>query len=184
MSEKLDGVRAFWNGTQLISRLGNRFFAPEWFVAGLPRAASASAASAPASSSASSSSSAHSTSPSSSSSSNSGANAGTDASGSGAVWLDGEIFGGRDSFQSTVGIAKTQDVNNELWKGVCRALCCVGPVLLSIVVTLDLCIPRCIYIFFIAFVWDLLADVKYHIFDVPSLNAPFEKRMQYLEGTD
>jgi DNA ligase-1 len=36
MSEKLDGVRAYWNGTSLISRLGNRFHAPGWFVAGLP----------------------------------------------------------------------------------------------------------------------------------------------------
>jgi DNA ligase-1 len=36
MSEKLDGVRAYWNGTHFVSRLGNRFFAPSWFVAGLP----------------------------------------------------------------------------------------------------------------------------------------------------
>lgn len=36
LSEKLDGVRAFWDGRQLISRLGNPFFAPDWFVAGLP----------------------------------------------------------------------------------------------------------------------------------------------------
>ncbi len=37
MSEKLDGVRAYWDGERLISRLGNTFVAPEWFVAGLPR---------------------------------------------------------------------------------------------------------------------------------------------------
>ena len=36
MSEKLDGVRAYWDGTQFISRLGNVFHAPEWFVAELP----------------------------------------------------------------------------------------------------------------------------------------------------
>src|ERR1700689_623869 len=36
MSEKLDGVRAYWDGTALISRLGNRFHAPDWFLAGLP----------------------------------------------------------------------------------------------------------------------------------------------------
>jgi DNA ligase-1 len=36
MSEKLDGVRAFWDGSQFISRLGNMFHAPEWFVEGLP----------------------------------------------------------------------------------------------------------------------------------------------------
>jgi DNA ligase-1 len=37
LSEKLDGVRAFWDGQQFISRLGNRFHAPDWFVAGLPK---------------------------------------------------------------------------------------------------------------------------------------------------
>ncbi len=36
MSEKLDGVRAFWDGKTLISRLGNRFHAPDWFIEGLP----------------------------------------------------------------------------------------------------------------------------------------------------
>jgi DNA ligase-1 len=37
MSEKLDGVRTYWNGTQFISRLGNPFIAPDWFVESLPR---------------------------------------------------------------------------------------------------------------------------------------------------
>jgi DNA ligase-1 len=36
MSEKLDGVRAYWDGTQFLSRQGNRYHAPDWFVAGLP----------------------------------------------------------------------------------------------------------------------------------------------------
>jgi DNA ligase-1 len=36
MSEKLDGVRAYWDGSRLVSRLGNPFLAPDWFVAGLP----------------------------------------------------------------------------------------------------------------------------------------------------
>jgi DNA ligase-1 len=36
MSEKLDGIRAYWDGETLTSRLGNRFFAPDWFVADLP----------------------------------------------------------------------------------------------------------------------------------------------------
>jgi DNA ligase-1 len=36
MSEKLDGVRAYWDGKQFLSRQGNRFRAPDWFVAGLP----------------------------------------------------------------------------------------------------------------------------------------------------
>ena len=36
VSEKLDGVRAYWDGRQLISRQGNRFAAPAWFTAGFP----------------------------------------------------------------------------------------------------------------------------------------------------
>jgi DNA ligase 1 len=36
ISEKLDGVRAYWDGKSLISRLGNTFHAPDWFLAGLP----------------------------------------------------------------------------------------------------------------------------------------------------
>ncbi len=37
VSEKLDGVRAYWNGTQLLTRGGNEIRTPEWFVAGWPR---------------------------------------------------------------------------------------------------------------------------------------------------
>jgi DNA ligase-1 len=36
MSEKLDGIRAYWDGETFVSRLGNRFYAPDWFVADLP----------------------------------------------------------------------------------------------------------------------------------------------------
>lgn len=36
MSEKLDGVRAYWDGSRLISRLGNAFHAPDWFLEGFP----------------------------------------------------------------------------------------------------------------------------------------------------
>jgi DNA ligase-1 len=36
MSEKLDGVRAYWTGKEFLSRQGNRYHAPDWFVAGLP----------------------------------------------------------------------------------------------------------------------------------------------------
>ena len=36
LSEKLDGVRAYWDGKQFLSRLGNAFLAPEWFIEGLP----------------------------------------------------------------------------------------------------------------------------------------------------
>lgn len=37
MSEKLDGVRAYWDGKQFISRQGNTFLAPDWFTEDLPR---------------------------------------------------------------------------------------------------------------------------------------------------
>jgi DNA ligase len=36
MSEKLDGVRAYWNGQQLLSRKGNLLAAPDWFTENLP----------------------------------------------------------------------------------------------------------------------------------------------------
>src|SRR5437879_2018744 len=36
LSEKLDGVRAYWDGKQFFSRLGNLFHAPDWFLQGLP----------------------------------------------------------------------------------------------------------------------------------------------------
>jgi DNA ligase-1 len=36
ISEKLDGVRAWWNGHELLSRKGNRFAAPVWFTQGFP----------------------------------------------------------------------------------------------------------------------------------------------------
>jgi len=35
-SEKLDGVRAWWDGSNFLSRQGNVFHAPDWFKAGLP----------------------------------------------------------------------------------------------------------------------------------------------------
>lgn len=36
MSEKLDGVRAYWDGKTFISRLGNEYKAPGWFTENLP----------------------------------------------------------------------------------------------------------------------------------------------------
>jgi len=36
LSEKLDGVRAYWDGKQFLSRLGNKFFPPDWFVENFP----------------------------------------------------------------------------------------------------------------------------------------------------
>ncbi|KAK6540032.1 hypothetical protein TWF694_008864 [Orbilia ellipsospora] len=37
ISEKLDGVRAYWNGTSFLSREGNKFYAPDWFVKKFPK---------------------------------------------------------------------------------------------------------------------------------------------------
>ena len=39
MSEKLDGVRCYYNGSTLYSRNGNMFYAPDWFKAKLPKMA-------------------------------------------------------------------------------------------------------------------------------------------------
>jgi DNA ligase-1 len=36
-SEKLDGVRGYWDGTTLVSRNGGVFHAPEWFTRSLPK---------------------------------------------------------------------------------------------------------------------------------------------------
>ena len=36
LSEKLDGVRAYWHDGQFCSRQGNRFYAPAWFTDSLP----------------------------------------------------------------------------------------------------------------------------------------------------
>src|SRR5260221_12643676 len=36
MSEQRDGVRAYWDGKQFLSRQGNLYHAPDWFVDGLP----------------------------------------------------------------------------------------------------------------------------------------------------
>jgi len=36
MSEKLDGMRAYWSGQHFLSRNGNQLYPPLWFVVGLP----------------------------------------------------------------------------------------------------------------------------------------------------
>ena len=36
MSEKLDGIRAYWNGKELLSKNGNKIYAPSWFIKDLP----------------------------------------------------------------------------------------------------------------------------------------------------
>ena len=39
VSEKLDGMRGYWNGSKLLSRQGNRINAPTWFTKGWPNTA-------------------------------------------------------------------------------------------------------------------------------------------------
>ncbi|KAL5520115.1 hypothetical protein ACEPAG_1775 [Sanghuangporus baumii] len=70
VSEKLDGVRVFWDGKRMLSRLGNPFIPPKWFIEKLPKD----------------------------------------------VTLDGELFGGRGQFQSTVSIVKTP--NSPRWQDI------------------------------------------------------------------
>ncbi len=37
MSEKLDGIRAYWNGFKLVSRNGMKINCPDWFLHRLPK---------------------------------------------------------------------------------------------------------------------------------------------------
>ena len=37
ISEKLDGVRAYWDGKELLSRTGNTYPAPDWFIKDFPK---------------------------------------------------------------------------------------------------------------------------------------------------
>ena len=66
-SEKLDGVRAWWDGTNFWSRQGNLFYAPNWFKALFPNN----------------------------------------------IVLDGELYLGRNMFQETVSIVRTQSMSTE-----------------------------------------------------------------------
>ncbi len=36
VSEKFDGIRAIWTGAELVTRNGNKIYAPKWFINGLP----------------------------------------------------------------------------------------------------------------------------------------------------
>jgi DNA ligase-1 len=36
MSEKLDGIRAYWNGKELLSKNGNKIYTPNWFTKDFP----------------------------------------------------------------------------------------------------------------------------------------------------
>lgn len=39
MSEKLDGVRCYWSGNTMYTRNGNKIFAPDAWIAKLPKVA-------------------------------------------------------------------------------------------------------------------------------------------------
>lgn len=69
VSEKLDGVRAYWTGTQLLTRTGHLIAAPAWFTAGWPE-----------------------------------------------VPMDGELWGGRGTFERTSGISRRQDAHTDDWR--------------------------------------------------------------------
>jgi DNA ligase-1 len=73
LSEKLDGVRAYWDGTAIFSRVGNKFPAPAEFLAAMPAG----------------------------------------------VHLDGELYGGRGIFQTTVSIVRSSKRSNEWMGGLC-----------------------------------------------------------------
>ena len=67
VSEKFDGVRAYWNGSQLLTRAGHVISAPNWFVQRLPPQP-----------------------------------------------LDGELWGGRKTFERTSGIVRSLTANDHL----------------------------------------------------------------------
>ena len=71
MSEKLDGVRCYWNGSNMYTRNGNRIFAPDEWVKNLPKLA-----------------------------------------------IDGELWSGRDSFQSIVSTVRKTEPEPERWKEI------------------------------------------------------------------
>lgn len=70
LSEKLDGVRAYWNGRFLSSRGGHTFSAPQWFLDSLPNTP-----------------------------------------------LDGELWGGRQTFDEVSGIVRRNEPN-EGWRKI------------------------------------------------------------------
>ncbi len=71
VSEKLDGVRAYWDGARLLTRAGNVIAAPGWFTARLPTMA-----------------------------------------------LDGELWGGRKSFERTSGVVRSSTPDDSAWRAL------------------------------------------------------------------
>jgi len=94
VSEKLDGVRAYWNGKQLLSRNKIAFAAPKYFTEKLPKTVS----------------------------------------------LDGELWMGRNMFQNCISVVKRYKNSNE----------------------------------------DDWQKIVYVLFDAPSIQGTFEKRLEYI----
>lgn len=92
VSEKLDGVRARWDGHRLISRGGHEIRAPDWFVDGFPP-----------------------------------------------IPLDGELWRGRGRFAAMSGLARRLEPDDNAWR-----------------------------------------EVRFMVFDLPSLDAPFSERLSEL----
>ncbi|MTW19747.1 DNA ligase [Allochromatium palmeri] len=93
VSEKLDGVRAYWDGRRLITRGGHPIAAPDWFTAGFPTLA-----------------------------------------------LDGELWMGRGTFETLSGTVRRLEPDHDAWRAV-----------------------------------------RYRVFDLPGMEAPFGERLQTLE---
>lgn len=92
ISEKLDGVRAYWDGKDLYTRSGQKISAPVWFLAGLP-----------------------------------------------ASHLDGELWLGRGRFDEVSGLVRRKAAKDADW-----------------------------------------ADVRYMVYDLPDMIAPFNERLWVL----
>ena len=93
VSEKLDGVRAYWDGSRLITRGGQTIAAPDWFTTGFP-----------------------------------------------SIPLDGELWMGRGTFETLLGTVRRLEPNHDAWRAV-----------------------------------------RYRVFDLPGMNAPFGERLQVLK---
>lgn len=93
VSEKLDGVRAYWDGTRLITRGGHPIAAPDWFTAGFPT-----------------------------------------------IPLDGELWMGRNTFETLSATIRRLEPDHGAWRAV-----------------------------------------RYRVFDLPGVEAPFGERLQVLE---
>jgi DNA ligase-1 len=71
VSEKLDGVRAYWDGEALVTRAGHRIATPAWFTAGWP-----------------------------------------------VMPMDGELWGGRGTFERTSGIVRSTGERDGDWRSL------------------------------------------------------------------